>query len=99
MAELIVYADARSWRFRCRVMSVISLFTYIPFIVLVAIFVPRLHWLLWQYCEWYRWLNRCVILTLGSSIVMHHRTEGRLLSQTQEEVVLVIAFGLFWLGQ
>ncbi|KAH9891911.1 hypothetical protein C8Q73DRAFT_746908 [Cubamyces lactineus] len=33
--------DARSWRFRCRVMSVVSLFTYIPFIVLVAIFVPR----------------------------------------------------------
>ncbi|KIP03095.1 hypothetical protein PHLGIDRAFT_121893 [Phlebiopsis gigantea 11061_1 CR5-6] len=33
--------DARSWRFRCRVMSAISLFTYIPFIVLVAIFAPR----------------------------------------------------------
>ncbi|EJF60956.1 hypothetical protein BD309DRAFT_859917 [Dichomitus squalens] len=33
--------DARTWRFRCRVMAVISLFTYIPFIVLVAVFVPR----------------------------------------------------------
>ncbi|KAI0365309.1 hypothetical protein BV20DRAFT_762770 [Pilatotrama ljubarskyi] len=33
--------DARSWRFRCRIMSVVSLLTYIPFIVLVAIFVPR----------------------------------------------------------
>jgi len=33
--------DARSWRTRCRVMSVVSLFTYIPFIVLVAVFVPR----------------------------------------------------------
>ncbi|KAI0642948.1 hypothetical protein C8Q79DRAFT_916181 [Trametes meyenii] len=33
--------DARSWRFRCRIMSVVSLFIYIPFIVLVAIFVPR----------------------------------------------------------
>ncbi|OCH90416.1 hypothetical protein OBBRIDRAFT_730807 [Obba rivulosa] len=33
--------DARTWRFRCRVMSVISVFTYIPFIVLVAIFAPR----------------------------------------------------------
>ncbi|KAI0763526.1 hypothetical protein BD413DRAFT_203684 [Trametes elegans] len=33
--------DARSWRFRCRIMSVVSLFTYIPFIILVAIFVPR----------------------------------------------------------
>jgi hypothetical protein len=33
--------DAKSWRFRCRIMSVISLFTYIPFIVLVAIFSPR----------------------------------------------------------
>ena len=31
-------ADARSWRFRCRVMAGISLFTYVPFIVCVAIF-------------------------------------------------------------
>jgi len=30
--------DAKSWRVRCRVMAVISLFTYIPFIILVAIF-------------------------------------------------------------
>ncbi|KAH9480381.1 hypothetical protein JR316_0006979 [Psilocybe cubensis] len=30
--------DARSWRTRCRVMAIISLFTYIPFIVLVAVF-------------------------------------------------------------
>ncbi|KAE9387922.1 hypothetical protein BT96DRAFT_960302 [Gymnopus androsaceus JB14] len=33
--------DAKSWRFRCRIMSVVSLFTYIPFIILVAIFAPR----------------------------------------------------------
>jgi len=33
--------DAKSWRFRCRIMSVVSLFTYIPFIILIAIFVPR----------------------------------------------------------
>ncbi|KAL4069962.1 hypothetical protein V8B97DRAFT_1967222 [Scleroderma yunnanense] len=33
--------DAKSWRSRCRVMAVISMFTYIPFIVLVAIFVHR----------------------------------------------------------
>lgn len=33
--------DARTWRFRCRVMAVVSLFTYVPFIVLVAIFAPR----------------------------------------------------------
>ncbi|KAL6304440.1 hypothetical protein BKA93DRAFT_733135 [Sparassis latifolia] len=33
--------DARTWRFRCRVMSAVSFLTYIPFIVLVAIFVPR----------------------------------------------------------
>jgi len=30
--------DARSWRFRCRVMAFISLFTYIPFIVCIAVF-------------------------------------------------------------
>jgi hypothetical protein len=36
-----VERDAKAWRFRCRVMAVISLFTYIPFIVLVAIFAPR----------------------------------------------------------
>lgn len=34
-------ADARSWGNRCRVMSVISIFTYIPFIILVAIFGSR----------------------------------------------------------
>ncbi|KAI0823993.1 hypothetical protein BC628DRAFT_1323683 [Trametes gibbosa] len=33
--------DARSWRRRCRIMSVVSFLTYIPFIVLVAVFVPR----------------------------------------------------------
>ncbi|KAJ4494653.1 hypothetical protein C8J55DRAFT_497236 [Lentinula edodes] len=33
--------DAKSWRTRCRVMAAISLFTYIPFIVLVVVFVPR----------------------------------------------------------
>ncbi|KAF8919356.1 hypothetical protein CPB85DRAFT_1278741 [Mucidula mucida] len=33
--------DAISWRRRCRVMAVVSLFTYIPFIVCIAIFAPR----------------------------------------------------------
>lgn len=37
--DLVV--DAKSWRFRCRVMSAVSLVTYIPFIVLVAIFASR----------------------------------------------------------
>lgn len=32
--------DAKSWRFRCRVMAAISLITYIPFIVLIATFAP-----------------------------------------------------------
>ncbi|KAF8073554.1 hypothetical protein FPV67DRAFT_1411028 [Lyophyllum atratum] len=30
--------DAKSWRLRCRVMAVISVFTYIPFVICVAIF-------------------------------------------------------------
>ncbi|KAJ7293845.1 hypothetical protein C8J57DRAFT_1457822 [Mycena rebaudengoi] len=30
--------DARTWRTRCRVMAAISLLTYIPFIILVAVF-------------------------------------------------------------
>ncbi|PFH54024.1 hypothetical protein AMATHDRAFT_136255 [Amanita thiersii Skay4041] len=33
--------DSKSWRMRCRVMAVISFFTYIPFIILVAVFAPR----------------------------------------------------------
>jgi hypothetical protein len=33
--------DAKSWRLRCRIMSVVSLLTYIPFIVLVVIFAPQ----------------------------------------------------------
>ena len=32
------WTDARSWRFRCRVMAAISLVTYVPFVVCVAIF-------------------------------------------------------------
>jgi hypothetical protein len=31
-------SDANSWRKRCRIMAVVSLFTYIPFVILVAIF-------------------------------------------------------------
>ena len=30
--------DAKSWRKRCRILAVASLFTYIPFVILVAIF-------------------------------------------------------------
>jgi len=33
--------DAKRWRFRCRIMSVVSLFTYVPFIILVAVFASR----------------------------------------------------------
>ncbi|KAI0088596.1 hypothetical protein BDY19DRAFT_890794 [Irpex rosettiformis] len=33
--------DARTWRFRCRIMAGISFLTYIPFIVLVAVFASR----------------------------------------------------------
>lgn len=33
--------DAKSWRLRCRVMAIVSAFTYIPFIALVAIFARR----------------------------------------------------------
>ncbi|KAJ7275564.1 hypothetical protein B0H12DRAFT_1087832 [Mycena haematopus] len=33
--------DARRWRTRCRVMAVVSLVTYVPFIVLVVVFARR----------------------------------------------------------
>ncbi|KAI0684530.1 hypothetical protein BC835DRAFT_1293015 [Cytidiella melzeri] len=33
--------DARSWRYRCRIMACVSFLTYIPFIVLVAVFASR----------------------------------------------------------
>ncbi|KAI0265564.1 hypothetical protein BC834DRAFT_824643 [Gloeopeniophorella convolvens] len=36
-----IESDARSWRTRCRIMAVVSLFTYIPFIVCVAVFASR----------------------------------------------------------
>ncbi|KAI0081815.1 hypothetical protein K474DRAFT_1656216 [Panus rudis PR-1116 ss-1] len=29
-------------------------------------------------------------------VVMHHRSEGRMLTQTQEEMILIGAFGLTW---
>ncbi|KAL1676060.1 hypothetical protein EV122DRAFT_217092 [Schizophyllum commune] len=33
--------DARTWRTRCRIMAVVSLFTYVPFIVCIAVFAPH----------------------------------------------------------
>lgn len=33
--------DARRWRVRCRVMSVVGVCTYVPFVVLVGVFVGR----------------------------------------------------------
>lgn len=36
-----VECDARRWRFRCRVMAGVSVLTYIPFIILVAIFASK----------------------------------------------------------
>ena len=35
---LFFVPDAKSWRIRCRFMAVVSLVTYIPFIVLVAVY-------------------------------------------------------------
>ncbi|KAJ7817605.1 hypothetical protein B0H14DRAFT_3877429 [Mycena olivaceomarginata] len=36
-----VESDARSWRRRCRIMAGVSFVSYVPFIVLVAVFVTR----------------------------------------------------------
>ncbi|KAJ7171829.1 hypothetical protein C8R43DRAFT_1103049 [Mycena crocata] len=33
--------DARTWRKRCRIMAAVSCITYVPFIILVAVFAPR----------------------------------------------------------
>ena len=30
---------------------------------------------------------------------MHHRREGQLMTQTQEEMTLICGFGLFWIGE
>jgi hypothetical protein len=38
---MCVDADARSWRRRCRIMAGVSLVTYVPFIVLLAVFLSR----------------------------------------------------------
>ena len=31
-------------------------------------------------------------------VAQHHMREGQLLTQTQEEMILIGGFGLFWLG-
>lgn len=31
-------------------------------------------------------------------VMLHHRREGQLLTQTQEEMVLIAGFGLFWVA-
>jgi len=38
------------------------------------------------------------IASLVFLVTMHHRREGRLLTQTQEEMVLICGFGLFWIA-
>ncbi|KAI0939175.1 hypothetical protein AcV5_000666 [Taiwanofungus camphoratus] len=36
------------------------------------------------------------LASLSVLVVMHHRRNGQFLSQTQEEAILIGAFGLFW---
>ncbi|KAI9063200.1 hypothetical protein FKP32DRAFT_1592661 [Trametes sanguinea] len=36
------------------------------------------------------------IASLGLMVVTHHRQRGELLTHTQEEAVLIVAFGLMW---
>ncbi|KAI0375676.1 hypothetical protein BV20DRAFT_1008337 [Pilatotrama ljubarskyi] len=36
------------------------------------------------------------IASLCLMVVTHHRRHGQLLTQTQEEAVLIVAFGLMW---
>ena len=43
--------------------------------------------------------NTCVLLTCYHSIVTHHRRNGQVLTQDQEEMILIGAFGLFWFGK
>ncbi|KAJ7638826.1 hypothetical protein FB45DRAFT_903963 [Roridomyces roridus] len=41
------------------------------------------------------------ILAVGGLIyliAMHHRRDGGLLSQNQEETILIVGFGLFWMA-
>ncbi|KAH9938622.1 uncharacterized protein B0H18DRAFT_949903 [Fomitopsis serialis] len=39
------------------------------------------------------------LASLSILVVMHHRRNGQFLTQTQEEIILIAAFGFFWLGQ
>lgn len=32
-------------------------------------------------------------------VVTHHRRGGNIVSQAQEEIILIASFGLFWLGK
>ncbi|KAJ6599053.1 hypothetical protein DFH09DRAFT_902085, partial [Mycena vulgaris] len=48
-------------------------------------------------------LTQTSVAILGVSgviflITMHHRREGHLLTQTQEEMLLIACFGLFWMA-
>ncbi|KAK0242798.1 hypothetical protein EDD85DRAFT_303274 [Armillaria nabsnona] len=39
------------------------------------------------------------IASLMLLVMLHHRHEGQLLTQTQEEMILIAGFGLFWVGR
>lgn len=34
-----------------------------------------------------------------SRVIKHHRSQGQVLSRNQEELILIAAFGAFWLGR
>ncbi|KZT74419.1 hypothetical protein DAEQUDRAFT_720583 [Daedalea quercina L-15889] len=38
------------------------------------------------------------LASLSILVVMHHRRNGQFLTQTQEEIILIAAFGFFWLA-
>ena len=65
---------------------------------------PRRLLLYWPSQPWYSCgCHFCIGVDTMSSLCMfrvaqHHMREGQLLTQTQEEMILIGGFGLFWLG-
>lgn len=44
--------------------------------------------------HWTRYVNNYLF-----RVIMHHRRDAQLLTQSQEEMVLISSFALFWIGE
>ncbi|KAJ6613427.1 hypothetical protein B0H10DRAFT_2048420 [Mycena sp. CBHHK59/15] len=70
--------------------------------VVIALFIAHVVSLFVSFFHVFHLTQTSVAILAVSGLIflvtMHHRRDGRLLTQTQEEMVLIFCFGLFWMA-